>query len=131
MRLQLCGALEPSCPGRYWWDCLSWRSAELRGAVLLPVVQVLTEDIVPALDKLRKEKGQYHEWQNASSNLDSLRRFCVAYKYEEAKRCATLKNEPTTPPLAPSTLLRSRLAWCCAQPRCVCCGPRCCAEPSC
>ena len=71
------------------------RSAELRDAV----VQVLTEDIVPALDKLRKEKGQYHEWQNASSNLDSLRRFCVAYKYEEAKRCATLEILEKTNPV--------------------------------
>lgn len=41
---------------------------------------------MPALDKLRKEKVQYMEWQNATSNLDRLRRFCVAYKYVEAKR---------------------------------------------
>lgn len=50
------------------------------------ISKVLTEDIMPALDKLRKEKVQYMEWQNATANLDRLRRFCVAYKYAEAKR---------------------------------------------
>ena len=48
--------------------------------------QVLTEDISPALDKLRREKVQYMEWQNATKSLDKLRRFCVAYKYAEAER---------------------------------------------
>jgi structural maintenance of chromosome 2 len=47
--------------------------------------KVLSEDIMPALDKLRKEKAQFMEWQNASANLERLERFCVAYKYTEAK----------------------------------------------
>ena len=47
---------------------------------------MLTEDISPALDKLRREKVQYMEWQNATKGLDKLRRFCVAYKYAEAER---------------------------------------------
>jgi structural maintenance of chromosome 2 len=46
---------------------------------------VLTEDIMPALDKLRKEKVQYMEWQNATASLDRLRRFCIAYRYVESK----------------------------------------------
>lgn len=50
------------------------------------VVQVLTEDILPALDKLRREKVQYMEWQNAVKNLDKLVRFCVAHRYVEAQR---------------------------------------------
>lgn len=53
--------------------------------------QVLTEDISPALDKLRREKVQYMEWQNATNSLEKLRRFCVAYKYVEAERCAVLR----------------------------------------
>lgn len=48
--------------------------------------QVLTEDISPALDKLRREKVQYMEWQNATNSLEKLRRFCVAYKYVEAQK---------------------------------------------
>lgn len=48
--------------------------------------KVLSEDIMPALDKLRKEKVQYMEWQNASANLERLERFCVAFKYNEAEK---------------------------------------------
>ena len=49
---------------------------------------MLEEDIMPALDKLRKEKQQYNEWQNARDSVDKLCRFCVAYRYEEAQRYA-------------------------------------------
>ncbi|KAK9829006.1 hypothetical protein WJX72_003368 [[Myrmecia] bisecta] len=48
--------------------------------------RVLAEDILPALEKLRREKGQYMEWQAASANLDRLRRFCIAWRYVEAER---------------------------------------------
>ena len=47
---------------------------------------VLTEDISPALDKLRGEKAAYMEWQNAQAGLERLRRFCVAYRYTEAEK---------------------------------------------
>ena len=47
---------------------------------------MLTEDISPALDKLRGEKKQYMEWQNATNSLEKLRRFVVAYKYVEAQK---------------------------------------------
>ena len=50
-------------------------------------VQVLAEDIVPALEKLRKEKGQYMEWQAANANLDRQRRFCVALTWGEKCQC--------------------------------------------
>ena len=55
-------------------------------------MQVLAEDIVPALDKLRKEKGQYMEWQAANANLDRQRRFCVAYHWEEKQKYAPLHS---------------------------------------
>lgn len=48
--------------------------------------QVLTEDISPALDKLRGEKVKYMEWQNATNSFEKLRRFVVAYKYVEAQK---------------------------------------------
>ena len=48
--------------------------------------QVLHEDILPALEKLRKEKGQYMEWQAADAKLGHLKRFCAAYRYQEAQR---------------------------------------------
>lgn len=49
-------------------------------------MQVLQEDILPALEKLRKEKGQYMEWQTADAKLGHLKRFCAAYRYTEAQR---------------------------------------------
>lgn len=48
----------------------------------------MAEDIVPALEKLRKEKGQYMEWQATNANLDRQRRFCVALTWEEKRKCA-------------------------------------------
>lgn len=49
--------------------------------------QVMNEEILPACERLRREKGQYMEWQAANANADRLRRFCVAYRYVEAQRC--------------------------------------------
>lgn len=50
--------------------------------------QVLQDEIMPALDKLRKEKQQYNEWQGARDSVDKLQRFCVAYNYVQAQGCA-------------------------------------------
>lgn len=47
-------------------------------------MQVLSEDILPALDRLRKEKDQYYRWQALTAELDELRRFCIAYKFVQA-----------------------------------------------
>ncbi len=48
--------------------------------------QVMNEEILPACERLRREKGQYMEWQAANANADRLRRFCVAYRYVQAQR---------------------------------------------
>lgn len=53
-------------------------------------VQVLNEDILPALEKLRAERSQYMQWQAASAQQDRLKRFCVAYQYHQAEQCALL-----------------------------------------
>lgn len=62
----------------------NWTS--LLGHRLESMVKVLNEDILPALEKLRKDKDQYYRWQTVTADLDVLRRFCIAYKYAEAKR---------------------------------------------
>ena len=49
---------------------------------------MLKEEILPALERLRREKGQFLEWQAANANIDRLRRFCVAYRIVETERCA-------------------------------------------
>ena len=46
----------------------------------------MNEEILPACERLRREKGQYMEWQAENAKLDALRRFCVAYRYVEAQR---------------------------------------------
>ncbi len=46
----------------------------------------MNEEILPACERLRREKGQYMEWQAASASADRLRRFCVAFRYVEAQR---------------------------------------------
>ena len=54
--------------------------------LLLPPLQVLTEDILPALDKLRQEKSQYIKWQSATKSQEKLMRFCAAFRYVEASK---------------------------------------------
>ena len=53
---------------------------------MLCMAQVMNEEILPACERLRREKGQYMEWQAENAKLDGLRRFCVAFRYVEAQR---------------------------------------------
>ncbi|TKY68122.1 Structural maintenance of chromosomes protein 2-1 [Spatholobus suberectus] len=48
--------------------------------------KLLDQEILPALEKLRKEKTQYMQWANGNAELDRLRRFCIAYEYVQAER---------------------------------------------
>ncbi|KAI4332735.1 hypothetical protein L6164_017619 [Bauhinia variegata] len=47
---------------------------------------LLDQEIIPALEKLRKERMQYMQWANGNAELDKLRRFCIAYEYVQAER---------------------------------------------
>lgn len=48
--------------------------------------KLLDHEILPALEKLRKERMQYMQWANGSAELDRLRRFCIAYEYVQAEK---------------------------------------------
>lgn len=48
--------------------------------------KLLDQEILPALEKLRKERTQYMQWANGNAELDQLRRFCIAYEYVRAER---------------------------------------------
>ncbi|XP_022736183.1 structural maintenance of chromosomes protein 2-1-like isoform X4 [Durio zibethinus] len=48
--------------------------------------KLLHQEILPALEKLRKERTQYMQWANGNAELDRLKRFCVAYEYVQAER---------------------------------------------
>lgn len=86
-------------------------------------LQVLQEDILPALEKLRKEKGQYMEWQAADAKLGHLKRFCAAYRYQEAQRSVSCKHNCITlhawlhahAVLAMSLQLMQHVYGCCQQ----------------
>ncbi|KAI3991267.1 hypothetical protein MKX01_034586 [Papaver californicum] len=48
--------------------------------------RLLDGEILPALEKLRKEKCQYMQWANGNAELDRLRRFCVAFDFVQAEQ---------------------------------------------
>ncbi|XP_068669506.1 structural maintenance of chromosomes protein 2-1-like [Aristolochia californica] len=48
--------------------------------------KLLDQEILPALEKLRKEKVQYMQWANGNAELDRSRRFCIAYEYFQAEK---------------------------------------------
>ncbi|KAJ3698399.1 hypothetical protein LUZ61_002104 [Rhynchospora tenuis] len=50
------------------------------------IKKLLDQEILPALEKLRKEKTQYVQWANANQELDRLRRFCAAFEFVQAER---------------------------------------------
>ncbi|KAF5731061.1 structural maintenance of chromosomes protein 2-1-like [Tripterygium wilfordii] len=48
--------------------------------------KLLDQEILPALEKLRKERMQYMQWANGAAELDRLKRFCIAYEYIQAEK---------------------------------------------
>ncbi|KAK2987632.1 hypothetical protein RJ640_005834 [Escallonia rubra] len=42
------------------------------------------QELLPALEKLRKERMQYMQWANGNAELDRLKRFCIAFEYAQA-----------------------------------------------
>ncbi|KAL6613984.1 hypothetical protein ACP70R_036254 [Stipagrostis hirtigluma subsp. patula] len=48
--------------------------------------KLLDDEILPALEKLRKERCQYMKWANGNAELDRLKRFCIAYEFVQAER---------------------------------------------
>ncbi|XP_075485448.1 structural maintenance of chromosomes protein 2-1-like [Primulina tabacum] len=47
--------------------------------------KLLDQEILPAMEKLRKERMQYMQWANGNAELDRLKRFCIAYEYVRAE----------------------------------------------
>ena len=48
--------------------------------------KLLEEEILPTIEKLRKERGEYMKWAAGNDSLERLRRFCVAYEYTLARQ---------------------------------------------
>ena len=62
------------------------RTLEKKQSKVDEINKLLEDEILPALQKLRRERGQYMQWAAANSELDRLRRFCVAYEYVRAQQ---------------------------------------------
>ncbi|XP_072964208.1 structural maintenance of chromosomes protein 2-1-like isoform X1 [Typha angustifolia] len=48
--------------------------------------KLLDQEILPALEKLRKERMQYMQWANGNAELDRIKRFCVAFEFVQAEK---------------------------------------------
>ncbi|KAF1899423.1 hypothetical protein Lal_00019551 [Lupinus albus] len=62
------------------------KTLEKKQSKVEEINKLLDQEILPALEKLRKERTQYMQWANGNAELDRLRRFCVAYEYVQAER---------------------------------------------
>uniref|UniRef100_A0A2N9EKY3 SMC hinge domain-containing protein n=1 Tax=Fagus sylvatica TaxID=28930 RepID=A0A2N9EKY3_FAGSY len=48
--------------------------------------KLLDQEILPALEKLRRERTQYMQWANGNAELDRLKRFCISFEFVQAER---------------------------------------------
>ncbi|KAK8961144.1 Structural maintenance of chromosomes protein 2-1 [Platanthera guangdongensis] len=62
------------------------KTLEKKQSKLDEMDKLLDQEILPSLEKLRKERTQYMLWANINAELDCLRRFCIAYEYVQAEK---------------------------------------------
>ena len=48
------------------------------------ITEVLTNEIMPLLEKLRQERADYDKWSSLNAEKERLERFCTAYKFARA-----------------------------------------------
>lgn len=70
------------------------KTLEKKQSKLDEMDKLLDQEILPSLEKLRKERTQYMLWANINAELDRLRRFCIAYEYVQAEnqRCSAVSG---------------------------------------
>ncbi|XP_020571782.1 structural maintenance of chromosomes protein 2-1-like [Phalaenopsis equestris] len=62
------------------------KTLEKKQSKLDEMDKLLDQEILPSLEKLRKERMQYMQWANGNAELDRLKRFCIAYEYVQAEK---------------------------------------------
>ena len=62
------------------------QTMEKKEQKLQEIEGVLKDDIQPAVEKLKKQCGEYNEWAELSSCRERLKRFLVAYDYTECRK---------------------------------------------
>jgi structural maintenance of chromosome 2 len=43
--------------------------------------KILTDEITPTLEKLRKERANYQQWVHNNTEIERLSRFCIAHEF--------------------------------------------------
>ncbi|XP_054034949.1 structural maintenance of chromosomes protein 2 [Dryobates pubescens] len=69
------------------------KAIEKKENKLKEIQMVLNEEINPTLQKLRKEQASYLEYQKVVQTTAYLRRFCVAYSFDEAEKAKASSSE--------------------------------------
>ena len=72
------------------------KTMEKKQAKVEEIDKLLEEEILPTIEKLRKERGDYMKWAAANDNLERLRRFCIAYDFVKAQEAVELANAETS-----------------------------------
>eukprot|EP00246_Nothoceros_aenigmaticus_P002781 TRINITY_DN1364_c0_g1_i5.p1 TRINITY_DN1364_c0_g1~~TRINITY_DN1364_c0_g1_i5.p1 ORF type:complete len:709 (+),score=158.46 TRINITY_DN1364_c0_g1_i5:68-2194(+) len=62
------------------------KTLEKKQAKVDEIDNVLAQELLPALDKLRRDRAVYMEWSHNKEELSNLQRFCIAYDFVEAER---------------------------------------------
>ena len=65
---------------------IALKTLEKKQSKVDEIDKLLDQEILPALEKLRRERMQYMQWANGNAELERLRRFCVAYDYAQAEK---------------------------------------------
>jgi structural maintenance of chromosome 2 len=61
------------------------KTIEKKQAKVEEINQILAEDIVPSLEKLKKERAEYRKWSQSTQSVEVLQRFCTAYQFHQAQ----------------------------------------------
>ena len=65
------------------------KTLDKKQAKIEEINKLLADEILPALEKLRRERAQYQAWQQGTADIDRLKRFCLAYEFTLAEKATS------------------------------------------
>jgi len=86
--LEILGMLEEAAGTRMYENKKesALKTLEKKQTKVDEIDKLLEEEILPTIEKLRKERGEYMKWAAGNDALERLRRFCVAYEFQKIER---------------------------------------------
>jgi len=69
------------------------KTIEKKQAKVEEINSILSEDISPSLEKLRKERNEYMAWMQSNSDVEMHERFCTAYTFFQALQMTEKSQE--------------------------------------